>query len=793
LEASYVRVLVPIAGFLALLLSTTSVAQVKKPPDPKPDIKKLLADADERYRTLYERPREVVEFWAALQFEITVGKFDIAGLHLDLLLKKEPKADVDQKLLDIEEAEGLGSFVKLQEVRKWHEHPDLEKQARDNVRVLIQRVLDALEKRLGDPARLNKFIKNLSAPTREERAFALVQLQRAQERAGPYLVEALRNTTGTPHNLRVQEAILKLDRSAVPSIIEVLKPASDKDAKDTDLRPIVLDLLRRRADDRIAPYLWYLSSSLKVAPSVRAQAKEGLAQLLQVDPELLPPAKVALTRLAEDYYQHRVRFAEPKRVRIWPWDGQKIEPTPVVLNASEAEQYFGNRYAKEALDLDPAYQPAQIIYLSLRLEREYQDNLDQFLLGKSPSATPQLLATLDTELLTAVLERALTERNPAVILPIVQTLGERGEVRAIQSAGSGAQGVLVRSLYYPDRRVQFASVRALLRMPSTASPVATTRVVEVLRRFIAADAVPKALLAFMTEEQKPELRKAITDAGFQPIFTASIKKTMERLRENADIDIILLNPTMADNELPFVISQMRGDSDVGLLPMLLLAAPKRESTLARAAKRYRNITMLPEALVKDPAQLKTQLENAIKFAAVSDLVLRAPEEQRGWLEDDVKKSKGRKLSDAERKQLRREAMDHLWRMARGELPGYEVRIAEAALAHALRTEELAVPALEVMSRIPGPDAQQRLAAFVLDPARGKLRVTATIELNRHLQKHGLGLNNDQIGRLQSLHNNPAEDANVRAQLALFVGSLRSTPQQTGQRLLNPPKMPPAKQ
>jgi hypothetical protein len=182
-----------------------------------------------------------------------------------------------------------------------------------------------------------------------------------------------------------------------------------------------------------------------------------------------------------------------------------------------------------------------------------------------------------------------------------------------------------------------------------------------------------------------------------------------------------------------------------------------------------------------------RLEEAIKFAAVPDTTVRAPAEQRGWLEEDVRKSKGRKLTEAERKQLRGEAMFHLWAMARGELTGYDVRPATAAVLHALHHDELALPALEILGRLPGLEAQQRLAGVVLDPARGKLRVAAAFELNRHLQKHGVGLSMDQLNRLRELHANTMEDVTLRAQIALVIGNLRTTPRQTGERLLQPPK------
>ena len=48
--------------------------------------------------------------------------------------------------------------------------------------------------------------------------------------------------------------------------------------------------------------------------------------------------------------------------------------------------------------------------------------------------------------------------------------------------------MLVKALDYPDRRVQLAAADALLRLPSTNVHTAHARIVEVLRRALAADA-----------------------------------------------------------------------------------------------------------------------------------------------------------------------------------------------------------------------------------------------------------------------------------------------------------------
>src|SRR5262249_9196393 len=97
--------------FLALTVSNVARAQDdEKPADEKTKeaTRKLLAKAADEYRSFFKRPETPIEFWAAIKFEMDVGKFDLAALHLKLLLEKMPAEEVDAELAKIENVEGMG-------------------------------------------------------------------------------------------------------------------------------------------------------------------------------------------------------------------------------------------------------------------------------------------------------------------------------------------------------------------------------------------------------------------------------------------------------------------------------------------------------------------------------------------------------------------------------------------------------------------------------------------------------------------------------------------------------------
>src|SRR5439155_22175183 len=163
-----------------------------------------------------------------------------------------------------------------------------------------------------------------------------------------------------------------LDRAIVPPLLAAL------DVDDPDVRRELIDILAERTETTATPYLWYLAASPKQPATVRDRATRVLATFLGVKTDRvplaqiavqLPPAKVELTREAERYYQHKVRFPALSTVAVWRWDGQKKQLVSESLPVSQAEEYFGLRFAGQALDLDPSYTPAQIVYLSFLLDK----------------------------------------------------------------------------------------------------------------------------------------------------------------------------------------------------------------------------------------------------------------------------------------------------------------------------------------------------------------------------------------------------------------------------------------
>jgi CheY-like chemotaxis protein len=697
------------------------------------------------YPDTFKKPETAVEFWAAMKYEISIGNFNLAAANLKGFLEKKP---TDQELLEIEGKEGITAFLQLLNI------PELRKDAAP----LLARMSAVLQQHLKDPERIRKFVKNLSA-TPEERAFAVTELKRSGAFAIPYLVEMLRDFPDAELHAAILSAALHFKKDVAPALAVAL------DVDVPSLRVELIDLMQKRGDSEAVPFLWHLAGSPQQPDYVRNKARSALAYFLREKADRLPLPKVALTREANRYYTHYVKFADPAKVMVWQMQpgGKQFVMPPPVYSATQAEEYYGLLFARQALDLDPSYAPAQVVFLSLALDKAYERaGLDQPLEKGSPEIK-NLLRSVNPDLITAVLERALIERRTAVALGAVHTLGELTEVRAARTKGK-EPSALVQALNYPDRRVQMAAADALLHIPDAPSPYAKARIVEVLRRALAADTTPKAIVADPNIDRAKEVGRAAKQAGYEPVIVPTGREALSQLRAASDVDLILIDPSILDPDLPHLLGQLRSGADNSLVPVLITVAPER--TGVRPAHRLRNLEHLAAAYRNVWVVPATLQADALKQA----------------LAERVGQASGKPLTEEERKNDAAVAMLWLKRMAVGEVAGYDVAPAEGAIVKALRVKELSPLAVAATGARPGRAAQRELAAVVIDPAEPpELRLAAAVELNRHIQHHGALLTAEQARAIEAIFD-AAGDAKLRGNLALVIGSMRPSAAKTGARL-----------
>ncbi len=130
-------------GFLVALAAP---APAEEPPPKKEAPPAAAAPADDAhkgddYRQFFKKPETTEEYWTALQYEIEVGRLDLASGLIHSLVAKPPTED---ELLALEEKYGMAAFLTLHTIPKWSDDPKIEEQARKDATQLIDLVREAV-------------------------------------------------------------------------------------------------------------------------------------------------------------------------------------------------------------------------------------------------------------------------------------------------------------------------------------------------------------------------------------------------------------------------------------------------------------------------------------------------------------------------------------------------------------------------------------------------------------------------------------------------------------------------
>ncbi len=561
----------------------------------------------EDYRRFFRKPENVLEFWKAMQFELDVGRPDLAARPLHGLLALKP---TDTQLLGLVDGVGLTPILKLRAIRVWSRNAKEQKQAEKDVADLIRQVTEASRKRRFDRKRIEGLIAKLQA-SEEESNWAMRELYRTGSPAMPYLIEALLKARNAGDRLALRHALEQMGPDAIAPMVAAL------DCDDERAKLEVLDILQRRYARyarQIVPHLWFLTANRAESPLVRRKATAVLADFLDLPASRLGSARAALTREAERYYQKQVEFGDPKAVAIWRWDGKGVVqgwPGAPTVSASQAEEYWGLRFARRALELDPTSRPAQVVLLSLAMEKAAERGGLNAPLSRTAPEVADLVAKASTELLLEMLERALKEQRTGIILPITRVLGDRAEVRARRPTGKG-DPPLVRALYYPDPRVQMSAAESLQIIPGPPAPKTAARIVSILARALSPTAASrpgkKVVIGIWEDYWRNLTQSAAGDSGYEPVVVSTGRALMREVRRHGDIDAILIDSSLPQPGLAHLLAQLRADVDVGKVPILLAAVPRTRTSIDAVA-RARVIDRQVDAINEETRTYRAALAN----------------------------------------------------------------------------------------------------------------------------------------------------------------------------------------
>jgi CheY-like chemotaxis protein len=535
-------------------------------------------------------PKAPTELFQQVRGLVDEGRFDLAAAYLQLFLDSNPS---EQDILDLERKYGNAVFQQLRTVPRWADDEKADKKAKENVEALVARAKQVTESQLRTPARVNKYIRNLGA-TYEERVFAELELKRTGDYVVPFMVEALRSGPERQLEVGIVGAITKLDAPSMAgwvAALDALPPEQQYQVIAALVaRPDAMNL-RNAAQTDYTPYLWRLADRKDTNPALAKYAHSLLDRIYGGATDKRKP-EVELEAAARVFYDHKARYAStrtnadgsPARVPVWVWDAAatklvKHDDVPV----GQADEYYGLRYARWALERRPDDEEAQRLILALAAERAVGRMVEQGKfedIAKTDPGVYRVLSDAPSGLLNDLLDQALNQNRTSLILALTQALGDRADRTAVSPrAGNPPRPSLFeRALGYPDPRVQLTAAIGLLRSPVPVAAATRARIVEVLRRAAAADpGVPggakgQALITDPNKLRADGSAALLRSLGYEVEYFPTGRDLLRRVARASDFDLILVDHHVVYPELTDLMGHLRADANAARRPVLVVAS-----------------------------------------------------------------------------------------------------------------------------------------------------------------------------------------------------------------------------
>jgi hypothetical protein len=673
-----------------------------------------------------KEPRTPLELWDAVDYLLRTNQAKKALPYIDKFIKSKPD---DATLIAIRNRYGPGSILRLSD----------DATTRPFAQPMAEAMVAAARKYATQPERVRQFVSDLSKSL-DEQEYAVRHLREAGPDAIPFLIEALArpDLTANERGLIVRN-MGHLDRSVIPPLAAVL------DSSDPVLVADTATALGMIGNKEAIPFLAFPAASLDAPPAVRIAAKTSIEHLTG-QPFLAQPRQSAkiLTDTAWRYHRHQIEFTEDPVV-LWVWDNIRKAPAGRPVSRTEAEGILGLRLAQQALRLDPGNHKAQVAQISLTLDKAIERvGLSSF--PTKDKANFDAAKATGASILTDVLKTANIDRKAELAAIAATLLGQVIDKSALTA--TGRPHPLVDALYAPERHVQFAAAKALVSLAPISPFPGSSRVVPTLARFVASQALPRAVVIDSNPSRGSQLAGLLITLGYDSELELSGSKGFRAAAESADVELILISFDLFHSGwgLNDTLANLGADSRTAGVPVFIYGPLDVQYKRPNLEHDYPGIKFLVQPT--DPDLLKRQLK--VLPAVPSETV---------------------------RTSYAHEAATLLARIATERKGPFVAGLTaiEPTLALALSEAQTAQSAATALREVSDPDAQRSLADIVLDPSQSSLlRRQSASELIHSIQRFGPLITASQEARLATVVRDET-DPEVRASLLAVFHALVPAP------------------
>jgi CheY-like chemotaxis protein len=445
---------------------------------------------------------------------------------------------------------------------------------------------------------------------------------------------------------------------------------------------------------------------------------------------------------------------ENDTVALWHWDDATKKLGSTRYPIDEAQTIWAARLALEYARLRPDDRLVQCQALVLGLEA------DGLVGGPRSPDMEKMLSAADGAMLSMVLGAAMKHDFPLAAATVAAVIGQRGDANTLYTSAP-TPAPLADALVYPNRRVRFAALQAIMALdPQTPFPGAS-RVPEALGYFATGASQHRAVVAMPVADEATTLAGRLSGLGIEADAATRGGQAVAAAGGSADLELVLVDVDVDRPGIRDVLYALRSEPATGQVPIGLLATSSRLDAAHRIAGEHQRVVAFPR-----PQSDAALDELVARLKAISD---RDP------------------VTPPERAAMAGAALDWLGQLLARDHAFYDLRRQAPVVEAALYLPPLTERSIKALALLGTPASQRALVNFASHQSVSvEARRAAARGFAESVGRHGILLTAEEILRQYDRYNASASlDADTQAVLGNLLDTLESLRAQADARRVLP--------
>ncbi|WP_425396224.1 hypothetical protein [Aeoliella sp.] len=275
-------------------------------------------------------------------------------------------------------------------------------------------------------------------------------------------------------------------------------------------------------------------------------------------------------------------------VTYWVWHGKQNAPVPLTLTVAEANTMYSADLASGLASLRSGIPSVDTKALRLKLESVAIRGRH----GHEAGHTTKLLEDLPADWLDRLLSDALEKNQVTAATLALQVFGERKNP-AILITEDGLPSPTARALEHPHPTIRTAALEAIASIDPARPFPGSSKVCPAIVQLATAGGERTVLAASPQIDAATTWAGGLAAMGFSGEVAGIGQGTIEKAKENADIELIFIDMSIGKPAVRDTVYQLRRQPASGLVPIALLAREWQLHTAETIASEHNAVVAFP--------------------------------------------------------------------------------------------------------------------------------------------------------------------------------------------------------